>query len=445
MLKKLSTIALLVLLSVFLWAGETLTLEQALQKADENNLSLASASIDVAGAERDMDTAWNLFLPSLNLSISTSGMTPVFQAPETTTMSWNGTTFVPATVEIPASNQGLSLGLSASFQLNPAVKDQLEAYAVAYQIERVTYQQAKAEIDKSVTQLFYYLLMQKENIAVQERNLDLAQQRYDETLKKFESGFASETEVLSSQLAAQQLKPALQQAKNEYQSNLLSFKALIGVPVEAELSLQGEIPALIGEVDLGEIDSLVQSTYTVQLLGMNLKQLQVNRELSRKQAFYPTLSVSGNYGLSLWSEQYSNTFSDSLTYQVALSIPLDGHIPDSRGDVGMQKIDESIRKLALQRELTIEQMGVQFATQLQAIQMFTLQLDLARQSLALTQQLYDMQLTQYETGYISVIDLEEAQNNLLSAQVNILSLQYQYINALIELASILNIDMKELY
>jgi len=217
------------------------------------------------------------------------------------------------------------------------------------------------------------------------------------------------------------------------------------VPVEAELALQGEIPSLIGEVDLGEIDALIQSTYTVQLLGMNLKQLQVNRELNRKQAFYPTLSVSGNYGLSLWNEQYSNTLSDSFTYQVALSIPLDGHIPDSRVDVGMQKVDESIRKLALQRDLTIQQMGVQFATQLQAIQMFTLQLDLARQSLELTRQLYDMQLTQYETGYISVIDLEESQNNLLSAQVNILSLQYQYINALIELASILNIDMKELY
>lgn len=433
MLKKLSIIALLILLSVFLWAGETLTLEQALQKAAANNLSLASASIDVAGAERDMDTAWNLFLPSLNLSISTSGMTPVFQAPTTLLGPVSG------------SSQGLGITLSASFQLNPAVKDQLEAYAVAYQIERVTYQQAKAEIDKSVTQLFYYLLMQEENIAVQERNLDLARQRYDETLKKFEEGFASETEVLSSQLAAQQLKPALQQANNEYQSNLLSFKALIGEGSDSEFTLQGEIPSLIGEVDLGDVDSLIQSTYTVQLLGMNLKQLQVNQELSRKQAFYPTLSVSGNYGLSLWNEQYTNTFSDSLTYQVALAIPLDGHIPDSRGDVGMQKIDESIRKLALQRELTIEQMGVQFATQLQAIEMFTLQLDLARQSLALTQQLYDMQLTQYETGYISVIDLEEAQNNLLSAQVNILSLQYQYINALIELASILNIDMKELY
>ena len=384
-----------------------------------------------------MDTAWNLFLPSLNLSISTSGMTPVFQAPTVTGLT--------GPVAVSASNQGLSVGLSASFQLNPAVKDQLEAYAVAYQIQSVTYQQAKAEIDKSVRQLFYYLLMQEENIAVQERNLDLAQQRYDETQKKFEAGYASETEVLSSQLAAQQLKPALQQAKNEYQSNLLSFKALIGVPVEAELALQGEIPSLIGEVDLGEIDALIQSTYTVQLLGMNLKQLQVNRELNRKQAFYPTLSVSGNYGLSLWNEQYSNTLSDSFTYQVALSIPLDGHIPDSRVDVGMQKVDESIRKLALQRDLTIQQMGVQFATQLQAIQMFTLQLDLARQSLELTRQLYDMQLTQYETGYISVIDLEESQNNLLSAQVNILSLQYQYINALIELASILNIDMKELY
>ena len=446
MFKKSITAGLFLLFMTFSVSAETsITLDQALQRAEANNLSLASASIDVQGAQRDIDTSWNLFLPSVSLSLSTSGMTPVFQAAETSTIDFTTVPFSTKTVEIPASSQGLSVGLSASFQLNPAVKDQFNSYDVAYQIKKVTYEQARAEIKKSVTQLFYFLLMQEKNIEVQVANLDLAEQRYVETQKKYESGYASDTEVLSSQLAWEQLKPTLQQAKNSYESQLLTLKAMLGEDLSSDIVPVGEIPSINGSLSIGDTSPYLQKTYGIELLDLNAQQVLVNKELAKKQAFYPTLQVTGNYGLSLWNEQYTNTASDSLTYQVALAIPLDGHIKNSRTSVSMQKLDDSLKMLALQREQTIEQMEVQVASQVRSIGEISLQMDLAQKSLALTQQLYDMQSTQYETGFINAVDLEEAQNNLLSAQQGILALQYQYVTALIDLSSTLNIDMKELY
>ncbi len=437
MTKHIFTLLTLLLISTLsLIASETVTLEEALQRAEQNNLTLASTSIDVAAAQRDIDTSWNLFLPAVSMSLSTSGMTPVFQAAQTATLG--------GPVSIPASSQGLNIGLSASFQLNPAVKDQFDSYDLSYRVQQVTYQQAKAEVDKSVTQLFYFLLMQGKNIELQEANIALASQRYEETQKKYESGFASETEVLSAQLSWEQLKPALQQAKNQYESSLLALKALIGAELNSKLEVEGEIPSTIRRIEVTDIPGYLRSTYGVQLFDLNTRQLEISKELSRKQAYFPTLSVTGSYGLSLWSDSFSNTASDSFSYQVALAIPLDGHIPNSRTDVSMQKIDESLRKLALQRQQTIDQMEMQVEGQVQNINMLSLQMDLAQRSLELTEQLYQMQSTQYETGYISFIDLEEASNNRLAANQNILALQYQYINALIELASTLNIEMKEL-
>ncbi len=198
--------------------AENLTLDDALERARMHNLSLQGNAIDVNAAKRDIDTSWNLFLPNLNLSLSHSGSGPVFE---------------PATgFTGPASfaDTGLSLGLNMQFTLNAAVKEQLESYHLGYQIQKVTYEQAKAEIQRNVTKLFYYLLMEKQNIEVQEANLELARQQWEEVQEKYEQGFASEVEVLTSELSYEQMRPPLQQSKNQYATNVLSLKALIGSP-----------------------------------------------------------------------------------------------------------------------------------------------------------------------------------------------------------------------
>ncbi len=205
--KVLIQAALLLLLFFPLSALSAITLDEALQAGRANNLSLTSTAIDVNAAKRDVDTSWNLFIPTVDLTLSNVGNGPVFKA------------FPGAT----AANTGLGLSLSATLTLNPAVKSKLDSYHIGYQIQQVTYEQAKAEVERTITKLFYYLLMEEQNIGVQQANLELAQKQYEEVQLKFEQGFASELEVLSSQLAAERLKPSLQQAKNQYASNLLSL------------------------------------------------------------------------------------------------------------------------------------------------------------------------------------------------------------------------------
>ncbi|MGH0054564.1 MAG: TolC family protein, partial [Sphaerochaetaceae bacterium] len=114
----------------------------------------------------------------------------------------------PSTVSSASfGHTGLSLGLSMQFTLNAAVKEQLESYQLGYQVQKVTYEQAKAEVERNVTKLFYYLLMEQQNIEVQEANLELAKQQYEEVKAQYEQGFVSEVELLSSELSYEQMKP----------------------------------------------------------------------------------------------------------------------------------------------------------------------------------------------------------------------------------------------
>ncbi len=194
--KALILAALSFLLLFSLSALPAISLEEALQLGRTNNLSLTSTALDVNTAKRDVETSWNLFIPTLSLTLSNAGASPVFKAAP----------------KDSAINMGLGVSLSATLTLNPAVKSQMDSYQIAYQIQQVTYEQAKAEVERTITKLFYYLLMEEQNINVQQANLELAQKQHEEVKLKYEQGFASELEVLSSQLAAERLKPSLQQA-----------------------------------------------------------------------------------------------------------------------------------------------------------------------------------------------------------------------------------------
>lgn len=429
--RKLLLLHILLIVGIFSLGASSLTLDEALERARMHNLSLQGNAIDVNAAKRDIDTSWNLFLPNLNLSLSHSGSGPVFEP----SMSLAG----------PASyrDTGLSLGLNMQFTLNMAVKEQLESYHLGYQIQKVTYEQAKAEIQRNVTKLFYYLLMEKQNIEVQEANLELARQQWEEVKEKFEQGFASEVEVLTSELSYEQMRPPLQQSKNQYEANLLSLKAMIGMDLSEPLEVEGEIPALMEHLEVAALQEYLAKSYSIALLDLNLASIEKQKELNRKQAFTPSLSLQGNYGISGWNDNYSNTFSDSFSYSVSVSLPLDGFIPNSRTQVGLASLDDSLDKLALQRQQALQQMEVSVISQVQNLNMLSLQADLAEQSLAVSERFYEAQVIQYYSGYLGFVSLEESRNNLMRAKQGVLGVQYQYISALIDLLYDLNIPMKE--
>jgi len=446
--KYITTAIILGLFNLSFLFSTSITLSEALELARIQNVSLKLQSVDVGTVKRDVDTSWNLFIPTVSLSLSTSGRAPVFQAgkyPSGIDLSPFIPGFPPPQDQyMSASNTGLSVGLGASFTLNPAVKDQLDSYQLSYSIARLSYEQAVAEIERNVTKLFYYLLMEQQNIDVQKANLNLARKQYEQVKAQYELGFASEIELLSAQLAYERLYPALQQAQNQYESQLLSLKVMLGIDFGSELDVMGEIPKVVEKREVQGLQGYLEKSYSIALLDLNKTQLQQNYELNKKQALSPSLTLQGSYDISLWNEAYTNTFSDSFSYQVLVRIPLDGYIPNSRTQVGLSKIDDALKKLSYQRQQALVQLEHSIISQVQNLDMLASQQKLAMQNLELTERLYEMHTIQYESGYTSFIALQEAQNNLLSARQNLLALQYQYLSATIDLLYDLNIRDKEL-
>ena len=407
-----------------------LTLDDAIALAKRQNLNLQSQMIDVQQARRDVDTSWNLFLPTVNLTLSHGGQNDVFSNSGVKVIS------------------GLRAGLSVEFPLNLAVKDQLDSYNLAYSIQQVTYAQAQAEIERNVTKLFYYLLAESENLALQQKNLELAEKQYEKVRINYESGFASELEMLSSRLGVDQLRPSFHQSQNTYEAQMLALKALLGVDFDTELLLEGTLPNWSLEETLDELRGQIGSTRTMQLFALQAASIESGKLAQGKAALTPTLMISAGYSIDTKAISPApsfvptpNVWSDVAQYSISLVVPLDSHIPGSSTKVSLEKMDNSLRKLNFEREQTRMQLEQSVITQVRTLENLQKQREVAQSNLELAQRVYEMHLIQYEGGYVDYLSVENAQQDVFSAEQNLLFLDYQYASALVDLAYDIQLDL----
>ena len=426
----LSLISIL-FLTVSLLSAQSLSLDldQALDMAKQNNLGLKSTMIDIQAAQRDQDTSWNLFLPSVSASLSQSGSTDVF-----------------STTPAARSLSGLTAGLSVSLTLTPAVKEQLHSYQLNYSLQQVTYAQALAEIERNVTKSFYYLLAEAKNLDLQQSNLEIAEKQYAKVSANYESGYASELELLSSQLGMERLKPSYQKTQNAYRAQLLGFKVLLGLPLDTEIELVGALPSQELSVGADTLRTQVSSALAFTLLDMNIVSLENTMRLQKRSSLGPSVRLSAQYALTTEGRAIGLTrpWNDVAQYSVSVSIPLDGHIPNSRTQVSLAKIQDSIEKLQLSKQQTRIQLEQSVIMQVQNLENLAGQLEVAHANRALTERVYGMTVAQYEAGYTDYLAVEDAQYDLFSAEQNILYLDYQYASALVDLAYDLNMDISQL-
>ena len=129
---------------------------------------------------------------------------------------------------------------------------------------------------------------------------------------------------------------------------------------------------------------------------------------------------------------------------MSLIIPLDAHIPDSAAKVGLAEMDDSLRKLLLEKQQARIQQEQSLITQIQTIENIIQQIQLAQRNIDLAKQVYGMYQAQYEAGYADILSVDSAQQDVFSAEQNLVYLEYQYASALVDLAYDVQLEVHQL-
>ena len=399
-----------------------LTVDDAVQMAMENNITVARNKITLEASERAKSHSWNSVSPSLSITGGVSAPDGIGDGGD-------------------VSDYTLSLRGSLSLSFSPNLFTSIKSARLSYEQGEISYEQACRTVELNVRQAFYGLLYEKENITVQERNLQTAKEQYEQNRAKYNQGRMSELDVLSAEVKYKTLEPTVESAYVTFHNDLASFKQLLGMDVHTVADLSGSLEDVLpaGEVSL---DGVTVNSPALSSLQKQLEVARVSLTSARFSAYAPSLTASWQHGLIPASGEHiaqSSQLDQAGTVSLTATIPLDGLLPWSSRADGVASAQDKIADLELQLKDAETSLSVSTESSLRKIRQSQSSIKSKQANVELAQRSYDMTLQAYNRGVKDLLSLQDASDNLLSAQMSLKNEQRTLVNAVLELENTIGV------
>jgi len=451
---------------ISVWAQDTKssvkkwTLEECVDYAIENNISVKQNELNVQDSEINKKDAVGNFIPNLNIN---------------GTHSWNSglTTDVTTGVLRNQTTQTTSGGLSSSVvifdglqNINKLRRAEMAILANRYQVDKI-----KDDISLNVISAYLSVLFNKEAVKVAEAQLVISREQLNRTNKLVEAGTAPKGDLLDIQATLANDEQNLIVTENNVKISLIDLALLLQLENVAEFDVADEEIAGLPTVDLSSysIDEIYKKALEIR---NEIKVAQTNIEIAEqdikiaKGSIYPSLS-----GFFSWNSRYSNfervvgseidpdnpyvvigqvegtgenvirqnfrpivgnpngffdQFNDNKGYSFGLSL----RIPIFNGfrvsnNIKRAKINVERQKNQLvQQELNLEKtINSVYADALGSLKIY----EAAQKSVIAQEESFRYAQEKYNVGVLNSFDYSQIKNRLIKAQSDFLRAKYDYI------------------
>lgn len=394
----------------------SLTVDEAVELAKKNNVSVARSQITLDAVARAKAHSWNSMSPSA--SVSASSTVPIDALSDSD------------------SNYTASFGVSAtvSVSLSANLFTSMNAAKIAYESGKLTFDDAVKSVELGVREAFYGLLYERENIILQERNLEIAKTQYNNNLAKYNQGRLSEIDVLSAEVNYKSKIPTVESARTTFLNDLASFKQTLGLHLAEKIELAGTLDDLINLNEISVDVKNVQSS-SIKLLEYELENAK-NSVLERRfLAFAPKLSASFN-----WSDGTASDAQKPASLKLSATIPLDGVLPWSARNDAIDSAQDTVKDLELQLDNEKKNLARTVMSSLRSIKQSQESIKYKQANVTLAQKTYDMTAEAYNRGTKDLLTLQNANTSLLNAQVSLKSETLTLIKTILNLENTIGVE-----
>ncbi len=416
--------------------AQRLSVDAAVDLALKNNLGLQSSLIDAAGKKRKVDTAWNVFVPTVDIMGTLARFN---DKPE-------GMSFpLPppiGPISLPASPQwSLSASLSAELRLNFAVFEGIKNLKMDYQAGLLSYEKAKAQLERDVRKSYYQILLLKENIALMEENLAAAQRRVALARDNYRAGLAPELTVLQAQVAAENLKPTIAELNNALESSMAAFAINLGFPYGTRLDLSDLAPPDFVELDLADLIKKGSSGYPD---AQEIRQRILLAESGRKAKAYmnnsPSLILKWNADPTFQGDPWKDSWTmddgwkqRSGMFSATIRYVLNGLLPFSSEAQGIADIDDGIKQQNILLASTVRRAEVEIYTTVLKLEKSRKSVEALRLNVDLAERAYRLTEESYRAGIKDLLEVQNSELELRKAQLEVVKEKFNYMTGLLDL------------
>lgn len=449
-----------------------LTIDDAVTYSLKNSPSLKTAQIDLELAKWKKNTAWNSFLPtvqvtgtiarandvesslrSTNQSLATTRALAQGLATVTGGGSTNPYTIMATNMNPVSATENMhwtAMGnLSVSLNFNVAMIQNMRATIAQYETGKISWDQTVKENEISVRKLFYGLLLQQESLNLQKVSLENARQRMTQAQTNYRNGYVPEIKYLQAQVAYENQVPVVEKAEMIMRQQLDTFAFLIGLPANSKIQLNGEINPKIMDLDVEELISKgLTQNLTIRTLQENIKILKLQSNALDLSAYTPSLALSWNGNPMItsafesdWGD--SNNWKDQGAFSVTLAWNITNMLPWSSSRVQARELQDNIKKLEVQLESAVRNTDLQIRTAVDTLAQCRHSLENSQRNIDLAQRSYDMTSLAYRNGTTEYLDLMDAETQLNQAKLSLVNEKFNYMTNLMDLENILNTTLVE--
>lgn len=400
-----------------LQAQQTLSIEDALKIALENNYEIKIASND-------------LKVDQTNNTIGNAGMLPTVTASVVDNNNIQNISQTRSDGTVNSLDNGKSNSLNYGVGLNWTIFDGMRMFAKREQLnelQKLGESQLKLSVLTKIGDVYatyYDLVQQQQQLTALDSTLVISNQRLALAQNRFSIGKASKLEVLNAQVDLNTDKVTLLKQKELYSNTKILMNQILARDTKIDFKVN-EIFKVDSDLKLAELSELAQKQnpeLEAQIINKRVAELQLKQVKSTR---YPTVKVNTGYNFSDTQSSLGFTTQSStrgLNYGFSASLNL--------FDGLAQRRNEKIAHLAIDNaKIQIEQQNLNLESQLAtAFQTYLTNLELIQleeTNQAIAKQNLDITLDKFHIGTITTLEFRTAQLNYVNATVRYSNAQFQ--------------------
>ncbi|HPM10279.1 MAG TPA: TolC family protein [Paludibacter sp.] len=420
---KSSLIIITCLLTTLAVKSQTVfTLQQCIDTALYHNRNIKQQELNRQSREIAYEQARMNLLPNLNASAGQSFTLGRSLTADNTYQSINSS----------RSSFNLSSGITLFDGLQ--MKHNIDARRAEMKASEADLEKIKSDIELNVTVAFLQVLLYKENVQMQESQLELTHQKIEQTSRLVDAGKQAEGVLfeLKAQLAKEELN--LTQAQNNLKLALLDLAQIIEIEDFENLDVEMPVDLLMDEPLLASADEIYNAAvqHRPEILGAEyrLQSNEKNVDIARS-AFYPSLSFGASLGTGYYdmkgvpndvftkqlNDNLSTNFGFNLQIPIFNKLEVKNRVTSSKLAVENSKLEIENAKMDLRKRI---QQAHQNALAAQARYIA------AKKSEEASKEAYRYAEQKYEAEKASVYELYQAKSNQTQVLAELSQSKYEY-------------------
>ncbi len=409
-------------------AQEQLSLKEAINYALVNKADAKKAKLSVENSEHMIAEVRSRALPQLSAN-GTLTHNPILQQ---MALTMNGQSTI---IEMGQKWNALGNVVLTQNLFDYSVFTGLKAAKTTREFYKVNEQLTKEQVIEAVAKNYFQIFITKQKLETISKTLENTIKVQNTIQGLFDNGLAKKVDLDRIKVTVVNLTSSKQQLENAVALQENSLKFLIGMPINTPITLVEEdveiSPVLTEAPDVKQLTAYQALEVQKQLLEYN--------KASIKAAYYPTLSLSGNYSYQGLGNKFplsSAKPADGVYWMNFASVNLNLNIPIFTGFRTRSQVRQAQNKLdvlEVDMQETEQALNLAFENAKTQLNNNVITIESQKKNVLLAQEVLDNTQNNYINGLASLTDLIEAENALADAKNNYSNAMMEYKVAEIEL------------